>query len=50
LTIELIVYGSTIRVLDLPALIAAKRAAGRPKDLDAVAELEALLAEKERAG
>jgi hypothetical protein len=49
-SIELIVFGRTIRVLDLPALIAAKRAAGRPKDLEAVAELEALLVEKERAG
>jgi hypothetical protein len=48
-TIELVVFGRTIRVLDLPALIRAKRAAGRPKDLEAVAELEALLAEKERA-
>lgn len=49
-SVELIVFGRTIRVLDLPALITAKRAAGRPKDLEAVAELEALLAERERAG
>jgi hypothetical protein len=34
----------------LPALIRAKRAAGRPKDLETIAELEALLAEKERGG
>jgi hypothetical protein len=47
-SIELPVFGRTIRVLDLPALIRAKRAAGRPKDLEAVAELEALLAERER--
>jgi hypothetical protein len=47
-TVQLIVFGRAIRVLDLPALIRAKRAAGRPKDLDAVAELEALLVEKER--
>jgi hypothetical protein len=33
----------------LPALIRSKRAAGRPKDLEAIAELEALLAERERA-
>jgi hypothetical protein len=46
---ELIVFARTIRVLDLPALIRAKRAAGRPKDFEAVAELEALLAEKDRA-
>ena len=32
------------RVLDLPALIDAKRATGRPKDLDQLPELEALLA------
>ncbi len=32
------------RVLDLPALIDAKRAAGRPKDIDQLPELEALLA------
>jgi hypothetical protein len=48
-SVELVVFGRTIRVLDLPALIRAKRAAGRPKDLEPVAELEALLAEKERA-
>jgi hypothetical protein len=34
--------------LDIPALIRAKRAAGRPKDLEAIAELEALLVERER--
>jgi hypothetical protein len=33
----------------LPALICSKRAAGRPKDLEAIAELEALLAGRERA-
>lgn len=32
------------RVIDLPALIDAKRAAGRPKDIDQLPELEALLA------
>ncbi len=32
------------RVLDLPALIDAKKAAGRPKDIDQLPELEALLA------
>jgi hypothetical protein len=29
-------------VVTLPRLIALKRAAGRPKDLEAIAELEAL--------
>jgi hypothetical protein len=32
------------RVLDLPALIDAKRATGRPRDIDQLPELEALLA------
>lgn len=37
-------FGIRFRVLDLPALIAAKKAAGRPKDIDQLPELEALLA------
>lgn len=41
-TIELELFGSRCRCLDLPTLILAKRAAGRPKDLEAVAELEVL--------
>jgi hypothetical protein len=41
------VFGVNCRVLDLPTLIATKRAAGRPKDFEAIAELEIL---KERAG
>jgi len=45
---ELIVFGRRVFVLSLPALIRAKRAAGRPKDIEALAELEALLAERER--
>ena len=40
LTIEL--FGREVRLLDLPWLIKVKRAAGRPKDLEVVAELEAL--------
>ena len=36
-------FGIRFRVLDLPALIAAKKAAGRPKDIDQIPELEALL-------
>ena len=46
LTVEL--FGYPCRCLDLPALIRAKRAAGRPRDLDALAELEALLEEPGR--
>jgi hypothetical protein len=38
-----------LRVLTLAKLIEVKRAAGRPKDLEAVAELEVLLEESERA-
>ena len=44
-TIEMTLFGRASRVLDLPHLIAVKRAAGRPKDLEAIAELEALLGE-----
>lgn len=49
-TITLPVFGRELAVLDLATLIRSKRAAGRPKDLEAIAELEALLAERERAG
>lgn len=38
-------FGVKFRCVDLPALIKLKRAAGRPKDLEAIAELEALLEE-----
>ena len=40
--------GLTVRCVSLRRLIALKRAAGRPKDLDALAGLEALLEERER--
>lgn len=39
--------GRKIRTLDLPGLIAAKRAAGRPRDRDALPELESLLESRE---
>lgn len=42
-------FDVTFRVLDLPALIAAKRATGRRKDADHLPELEALLAYRERS-
>jgi predicted nucleotidyltransferase len=48
-TVEITVYGTACRCLDLPHLIHVKRAAGRPKDLEVVAELEALL-EEQRGG
>ncbi len=41
-SVELHVFGVTCRVVSLPKLIALKRAAGRPKDFEAIAELEAL--------
>ncbi|MBM4183499.1 MAG: hypothetical protein FJ207_04640 [Gemmatimonadetes bacterium] len=44
------VFGHEIRILDLPWLIRVKRAAGRPKDLEVVAELEVLREEIERGG
>lgn len=41
-------FGLEVRCLDLDCLIEVKRAAGRPKDLEAIAELEALLEERRR--
>ncbi len=42
---EVVTIGAIqFRVLTLPALIAAKRAAGRPRDLEHLIELDALLA------
>ena len=42
-TIEVDVFGVRCRCLDLPALIRVKRAVGRPEDLEAISELEAML-------
>jgi len=47
-TITLNLFGHTCRCLSLSRLIEVKRAAGRPRDLEAVAELEALLEEQQR--
>lgn len=41
-SIELRLFGQAVLCLELEKLIAVKRAAGRPKDLEAIAELEAL--------
>lgn len=41
-------FGVCFQCLDLDRLIQLKRAAGRPKDLEAVAELEALLEESRK--
>ena len=47
---KVLIYGREHRILGLDALIRAKKAAGRPKDLNALPELEALLELKRRAG
>ena len=49
-TIDVDIFGYRCRCLDLPGLIRAKRAAGRPRDLDVLAELESLLEEQVRDG
>ena len=43
---ELPLYGAAYRFINLEALIVSKRAAGRPKDIEAVAELELIREEK----
>jgi predicted nucleotidyltransferase len=47
---ELKAFGVTCRFVTLERLIQLKRAAGRPKDLEAIAELQALLEERRRSG
>jgi len=42
-TVEIEAFGHKLRCIDLPTLIAVKRAAGRPKDFEVIAELELLL-------
>ena len=44
--VELHVFGVTCRVVSLEKLIALKRAAGRLKDFEAIAELESLREER----
>lgn len=43
------VFAHSCRFVDLETLIRLKRAAGRPKDLERIAELEALIEEKTRS-
>lgn len=45
---EVPLFGLSCRCATLEALIRMKRAAGRPKDLEALAELEALRDERQR--
>jgi predicted nucleotidyltransferase len=47
-SLEIEVFGLTVRCLGLEKLIAVKRAAGRPRDLEAIAELEAIREERRR--
>ncbi|NUP89373.1 MAG: hypothetical protein HUU25_06075 [Candidatus Sumerlaeia bacterium] len=42
------IHGVTCRCVDLPTLIHLKRAAGRPKDSEAVAELELILEQRRK--
>ena len=44
-TVVVTAFGVQCKCIDLPHLIHVKRAAGRPKDLEAIAELEAILDE-----
>ncbi|MBX7119025.1 MAG: hypothetical protein K1X31_08505 [Gemmatimonadaceae bacterium] len=44
------IFGHDVRLIDLPWLIRLKRAAGRPKDYEVLAELEAIQEERERLG
>ena len=46
-TLAVELFARTHRCIDLPWLIHVKRAAGRPKDLEVIAELEALLEERD---
>jgi hypothetical protein len=41
-TLTITIFGQDVQLLDLPWLVRVKRAAGRPKDLEVIAELEAL--------
>jgi hypothetical protein len=45
---ELVLFDTACRVVDLEPLIELKRAAGRPKDLERIAELEALREESDQ--
>jgi hypothetical protein len=47
-SIEVELFGMPCRVVTLECLIQLKRAAGRPKDLEAIAELQALLEERRK--
>ena len=46
-SLDIEAFGVKFKCVDLPTLIQLKRAAGRPKDFEGLAELEALLHERE---
>lgn len=41
-TVDVVLFGETYRCIDIETLLKAKRAAGRPKDFEVIAELEAI--------
>ena len=47
---ELRIFGTNCRCLNLDKVIEVKRAAGRAKDLEAIAELEAIWEERHKRG
>lgn len=47
-TFEVPAFGVKFKCVDLPTLIKLKRAAGRPKDFEAIAELQSLLEDRNR--
>ena len=47
-SVSIAIFGRSLTCVSLTALIRLKRAAGRPKDLEAIAELEALREEQAR--
>ncbi len=49
-SLEIELFGVSCRCLDLETLIQVKRAAGRPKDFEALAELEAIRDGDDRLG
>jgi hypothetical protein len=49
-SVEVTLFGIPCRCLGLDKLIEVKRAAGRPKDLEAIAELEAIRDERRKLG
>jgi hypothetical protein len=48
-SLEVALFGGTYRFINLEALIRSKRAAGRPKDFEVIAELETIREERDRA-